>query len=329
MLAIRIHETGGPEKLTADSLPLPEPGPGQVRVRIAAVGVNFVEIYHRRGLYASDLPFTPGGEFAGTVDAVGPGVAGLEPGDRVVTAAGLAGYAEYALAPADKTVLLPDSVPFETAAAVFLQGLTAHYLAFSTFALKPGDTALIHAAAGGVGLLLTQIAKRRGARVLATVSSPEKAAVARQAGADQVILYTETDFAAEVERLAGRRSVDVVYDSVGRTTFEKDLGLLRPRGTLVLCGQSSGPVDPFDPQALNRNGSLFLTRPTLGDYIGTREELLARSKDIFAWTTDSSLKVRIDRRFPLAEAAGAHAALESRRTMGKVLLIPTPQTERK
>jgi len=321
MLAIRIHETGGPERLVAEEVPIPEVGPGQVLVKIAATGVNFVEVYHRLGLYPRPRPFTPGGEFAGTVEKVGPGVGWLKPGDRVATAAGIGGYAQYALAGAEQLVLLPDSISFEIAAGLLLQGLTAHYLAVSTFPLKGGDTALVHAAAGGVGLLLTQIAKRKGARVLGTVSTAEKAALARQAGADHVILYTQGDFAEEVEKLVGKRAVDVVYDGVGQTTFAKGLTLLRPRGTLVLFGQSSGPVGPFDPQLLSRNGSLFLTRPTLGDYTLTRPELVSRTEELFSWAAQG-LSVRIDRSFPLADAAAAHTALEGRATTGKVLLIP-------
>jgi len=321
MLAVRVHETGGPERLIAEDVPLPEAGPGQVLVRVAATGVNFVEVYQRQGLYPRPTPFTLGGEFAGTVEKLGPGVVGLKPGDRVATAAGTGGYAQYALAAASQVVLLPDSISLELAAALLLQGLTAHYLAVSTFPLKPGDTALVHSAAGGVGLLLTQIAKRKGARVLGTVSTPEKAALAREAGADHVIDYTQTDFAGEVEKLVGKRAVDVVYDGVGQTTFAKGLPLLRPRGTLVLFGQSSGPVVPFDPQLLSRNGSLFLTRPTLGDYTQTREELLSRTEDLFSWLTQG-LSVRIDRKFPLSEASAAHGALESRGTTGKLLLIP-------
>ncbi len=299
----------------------PSRGPGQVLVRVAATGVNFVEVYQRRGLYPLPRPFTPGSEFAGTVEKLGPGASGLKPGDRVATVAGLGGYAGYALAAAEHLVPLPAALSFETAAGLLLQGLTAHYLAVSTFPLKAGDTALVHAAAGGVGLLLTQIAKRKGAKVLGTVSTPQKAALSREAGADHVILYTQTDFAAEVERLAGKRALDVVYDGVGETTFAKGLGLLKPRGMLVLFGQSSGPVPPFDPLLLSRNGSLFITRPTLGDYTLTRDELLDRSGELFSWAADN-LKVRIDRQFPLTEASAAHSYLESRASTGKVLLVP-------
>jgi len=321
MLAIRIHETGGPERLVTEAVPEPAPRDGQVRVKVAAIGVNFVEVYHRQGLYSLPRPFTPGAEFAGTVDVVGPGVSGFKPGDRVATANGLGGYAEYALAPVEKLVVLPGSLSFETAAALMLQGLTAHYLATSTWALKPGDTALVHAAAGGVGLLLIQIAHRRGARVVGTASTAEKATLARAAGADHVVLYSQTDFVAEAERLLGPKAFDVVYDSVGKTTFEKGLGLLKPRGLMVLFGQSSGPVEPVSPQVLSRMGSLYLTRPTLGDYVATRQELLTRTTDLLAWVGEG-LDVRVDKTFPLAAAADAHRYLESRASMGKILLVP-------
>lgn len=322
MQAIRIHETGGPEKLAYETVPLPEPKPGEARVKVAAAGVNFVETYQRRGWYSVSLPLTPGGEFAGTVDALGDGVTGLSVGDRVATAAGSGAYAQYAIAPAGKLVKVPDGVSLEQAAAVLLQGMTAHYLALSTFPLKEGDTALVHAGAGGVGQLLTQIAKMRGAQVIATVSTEEKAALSRQAGADEVILYTQADFEAETKRLTGGKGVDVVYDSVGRTTFQKGLSCLRPRGMMVLYGQSSGPVEPLDPQALQHKGSLFLTRPTLGHYTLTREELLWRAKDVFKWMADGQLKLRIDRTFPLEQAPEAHRYLEARATRGKVLLLP-------
>jgi NADPH2:quinone reductase len=322
MKAIRVHQPGGPEMLSADTIAPPEPGPGQIRVAVAATGINFIEVYQRTGAYPRPLPFVLGAEFSGTVDAVGEGVNAFSVGDRVATASGTGGYAEFSLAPADRTALVPDSVDFKTAAAVMLQGMTAHYLTHSTIALKPGDTVLVHAGAGGVGLLLIQIAKKRGAKVLTTVSSDEKAALARGAGADHVINYTRTDFEAEVERLVGKRSsLEVVYDSVGRTTFEPGLRLLRPRGLFVLFGQSSGAVAPVDPQLLNKLGSLYLTRPTLGDYLRTREEFQTRVDDLFSWIAAGSLNVRIDSEFPLDQAAEAHRRLESRASMGKILLV--------
>ncbi|HNP73784.1 MAG TPA: quinone oxidoreductase [Kouleothrix sp.] len=322
MKAIRIHEFGGPEVLRADDLPLPEPGPGEARVKLAATGVNFIDIYHRKGLYPGKLPLTLGQEGAGTVDAVGAGVADVKPGDQVAYASVQGAYAEYALVPAARLVPVPAGVAPDQAAAVMLQGMTAHYLALSTFALKPGDTALVHAAAGGVGQLLVQIAKQRGARVIGTASAA-KLDLARAAGADEVIGYNEQDFEAEVKRLTGGTGVDVVYDSVGKTTFDKSLNCLRPRGFLVLYGQSSGPVPPLDPQVLNGKGSLFLTRPTLGHYTATRDELLWRANDLFGWMRDGTLKVAIDTTFALADAADAHRYLEGRNTKGKVLLLPS------
>lgn len=322
MKAIRIHEFGGPEVLRADDLPLPEPGPGEARVKLAATGVNFIDIYHRKGLYPGKLPLTLGQEGAGTVDAVGAGVADVKPGDQVAYASVQGAYAEYALVPAARLVPVPAGVAPDQAAAVMLQGMTAHYLALSTFALKPGDTALVHAAAGGVGQLLVQIAKQRGARVIGTASAA-KLDLARAAGADEVIGYNEQDFEAEVKRLTGGTGVDVVYDSVGKTTFDKSLNCLRPRGFLVLYGQSSGPVPPLDPQVLNGKGSLFLTRPTLGHYTATRDELLWRANDLFDWMRDGTLKVAIDTTFALADAADAHRYLEGRNTKGKVLLLPS------
>jgi NADPH2:quinone reductase len=287
-----------------------------------AVGVNFIEIYHRTGLYKVQLPFTPGTEGAGTVEAVGPGVTTVRQGDRVASVNLLGSYAEYAVAPADRLVPLPDRVSTRHGAAVLLQGLTAHYLVTSTYHLQRGQTCLVHAAAGGVGLLLCQMARRIGARVIGTVSTEEKAQLAREAGADDVILYTQADFETEVKRLTAGAGVQVVYDSVGRTTFAKGLNCLARRGLMVLLGQSSGPVEPVDPQILNQKGSLFLTRPTLGHYTATREELLQRSADVLGWVADGSLSVRIGHEFPLANAADAHRELESRRTTGKVLLIP-------
>ncbi|HKB49559.1 MAG TPA: quinone oxidoreductase [Ktedonobacterales bacterium] len=322
MRAIRVESYGGPEVLRIAEVPTPEPGAGQVRVKLAAAGVNFIDTYHRTGAYKGTLPFMLGGEGAGVVDAVGPGVAEFRPGDRVASPTMNGTYAEYALAAADRLVPVPQGVDLRVAAAALLQGCTAHYLSYSTFPLDPGKTALVHAAAGGVGRLLTQIATQLGARVLATAGSEEKAALARSAGADAVILYTEEDFEAETRKLTGGVGVDVVYDSVGKTTFDKSLGCLRPRGYLVLFGQSSGAVPPLDPQVLNAKGSLFLTRPTIAHYIATRDELLWRATDIFTWITQNQLEVRIDREFPLAEAAAAHRYLEERQTKGKVLLIP-------
>ncbi len=322
MKAIRVHEAGGPEVLRYEDIPLPEPGEGQVRVKVAAAGVNFLDIYHRKGLYPVAHPFTPGVEAAGIVDAVGPGVTEFRPGDRVAYAMQLGAYAEYAVVPAEKLVKVPEGIDLTTAAAIMLQGMTAHYLVYSTYPLQEGETALVHAAAGGVGHLLVQLAKRKGARVIGTVSTEEKARLAREAGADEVIIYTQTDFEPEVKRLTDGRGVDVVYDSVGRDTFEKGLNCLRQRGYMVLYGQSSGPVGPFDPQILNRKGSLFLTRPSLAHYVATREELLWRAGDLFEWLQKGELTLRIDRTFPLAEAAEAHRYMEARQSKGKVLLIP-------
>ena len=321
MQAIRIHEFGGPEVLRADELPLPEPGPGEARVKLAASGVNFIDIYHRKGLYPGKLPFTLGQEGAGTVDAVGTDVADVKVGDQVAYASVQGAYAEYAIVPAARLVPVPMGVPLDQAAAVMLQGMTAHYLAFSTFEIKPGDTALVHAAAGGVGQLLVQIAKKRGARVIGTASAA-KLELARAAGADKVIGYNEEDFEAAVKQLTDGQGVDVVYDSVGKTTFDQSLNCLRPRGYMVLYGQSSGPVPPMDPQVLNARGSLFLTRPTLGHYIATREELLSCANDLFGWIADGELKVAIDATFALTAAADAHRYLEGRNTKGKVLLLP-------
>ena len=322
MQAVRIYEYGGFEKLVYETVELPEPKAGEVRVKVAATGVNFIETYQRRGWYSVVLPFTPGGEFAGVVDKLGEGVSDFGMGERVATAAGTGGYAQYAIAPASKLVHLPDEMTFEQGAALLLQGMTAHYLALSTFQLKDGDTALVHAAAGGVGQLLVQIARLRGARVIATVSTQEKATLARSAGADDVILYTQVDFEAETRRLTGGKGVDVVYDSVGKDTFLKGLNCLRPRGTMVLYGQSSGAVEPFDPQSLAQKGSLFVTRPVLGHHTLTREELLWRSSELLDWVKGGQLKVNIDRTFPLQEATDAHRYLEARSTRGKVLLIP-------
>ncbi len=322
MRAIRVRETGGPEVLRVESVDDPIPGPGQALVRVEAAGVNFIEIYNRKGIYKSPIPGTPGEEGAGTIAAVGPGVTDFRVGDRVVSYNLKGSYAELALADADRLIAVPDEVTTRQAAAVMLQGMTAHYLVTSVYALQPGDTCLVHAAAGGVGLLLCQMAKRRNAIVIGTVSTEEKAELARAAGADEVILYTKQDFVAEVTRITGGKQVQVVYDSVGATTFEKSLQCLARRGMMALFGQSSGLVPPFDPLLLLRNGSLFMTRPTLAHYAATRDELVWRAGDVLGWVRDGSLDVRIDRAVPLAEAGEAHQALEERRTTGKVLLVP-------
>jgi NADPH:quinone reductase len=320
--AVRIHAPDGVEALRYEEVERPVPGPGQVVVKIEAAGVNFIDVYQRTGLYKVPLPFTLGQEAAGAVTAVGPGVAQPNVGDRVAYTSVLGAYAEYAVVPADRVVALPDGVSTKQGAATMLQGMTAHYLATSTYPLRPGDACLVHAAAGGVGLLLCQVAKLRGARVLGTVSTREKAALARAAGADEVILYTEQDFEMEVKRLTSGAGLQVIYDSVGKTTFEKGLSCLAPRGMMVLFGQSSGPVGPFDPQVLSHKGSLFLTRPTLAHYILTRAELVARAGEVLGWIKSGKLKLRIERELPLAQAAEAHRLLEGRKTTGKVLLIP-------
>ena len=322
MKAIRVQAPGGPEALRYEEVERPVPGPGQILVKIEAAGVNFIDVYQRTGLYKVPLPFTLGQEAAGTVAAIGPGVPEPTVGDRVAYTSVLGAYAEYAVVPADRLVVLPDGVSAKQAAAAMLQGMTAHYLATSTYPLKPGDTCLVHAAAGGVGLVLCQIAKRRGARVLGTVSTREKAALARGAGADEVILYTEQDFETEVKRLTNGAGLQVIYDSVGKTTFEKGLSCLASRGLMVLYGQSSGPVGPFDHQVLSQKGSLFLTRPTLAHYIATRAELLTRAGEVLGWIKSGKVTLRIDRELPLAQAAEAHRLLEGRKTTGKLLLIP-------
>ena len=322
MQAIRVNVTGGPEALQIEEVPTPEPGPGQVRIKVEAAGVNFIDIYQRKGQYKLPLPYTPGAEAAGTVDAIGLGVSDLQVGQRVASVDVRGAYAQYALVNADRVVPVPVEVSTEVAAAVMLQGMTAHYLTHSTFALSSGQTALVHAAAGGAGQVLIQIAKRLGARVIGTAGSAEKAQIARDLGADEVILYNETDFETDTKRLTGGAGVNVVYDSVGRTTFEKGLNVLKPRGMMALFGQSSGPVEPLNPQVLNAKGSLFLTRPTLGHYIATREELIWRAEDVLGWIAAGELRVRIDKTFPLAEAPAAHQYLEDRKTQGKVLLLP-------
>ena len=320
MKAIRVHETGGPETLRLEELPDPTAAPGEVVVRLEKIGINFIEVYQRKGLYPMKLPYIPGREGAGTVTAVGSGVTNVKVGDRVASEAFVGAYAELTTAKADRVVKLPDGVETSVGAAVMLQGLTAHYLARSTFPLQQGDRCLIHAAAGGVGLLLCQIAKRRGAWIVGTTSTPAKAQLAREAGADEIILYTEQDFVQEVKRLTNGAGVQVVYDSVGKTTFDGSLDCLVLRGMMVLFGMSSGPVPPMDPMALNRKGSLFLTRPNLSHYLATPEELAARAAELLGWIGEGWLKVHIDRTYPLTEAAEAHRALESRGTVGKVLL---------
>ena len=322
MKAVRFHQCGGPEVLRYEEAPEPVPAAGQALVEIEAIGLNYIDTYHRSGLYPVALPCIPGMEAAGTVKAVGEGVQEVKVGDRVAYAGVIGAYARQAAIPAARLVPLPSGVDFQTGAAAMLQGMTAHYLVHGSYPLGKGDTALIHAAAGGVGLLLVQMAGRLGARVIATVSTAEKEALARQTGADEVIRYTEQDFEAEVKRLTGGRGVDVVYDSVGKTTFDKGLNVLRPRGYMVLFGQSSGPVPPFDPGILNTKGSLFLTRPTLVHYTATRQELLSRAGDVLNWLGSGQLSLRIGARFPLAEAAQAHRALQGRQTTGKVLLLP-------
>jgi NADPH2:quinone reductase len=320
MKAILVNVPGGPENLQLVDVPVPVPGPGQALVRIAASGVNFIDIYFRTGLYKADAPIALGSEGAGTVEAIGEGVTEVSPGDRVAYTMARGSYAEYAVVSAAMLVKIPDHVEFPTAAAAMLQGMTAHYLTHSTFSLKAGDTCLVHAAAGGAGGLIVQMAKNLGARVFGTVSTAEKARIAREAGADEVILYTEQEFDVEARRLTSGRGVDVVYDSVGKTTFDKSLNSLRPRGTLALFGQSSGSVPAFDPGILNAKGSLYLTRPSLGHYLLTREELLWRAGDVLNSIDAGKLHLRIDRTYPLADAATAHRDLESRKTAGKLLL---------
>jgi len=321
MRAIQIKATGGPEVLALADLPTPEPGPGQVRVRLAGTGVNFIEIYQRTGVYPMTLPYVPGGEGAGTVSAVGPDVTGVAVGDRVASTNLLGAYAEEALVAADRVLPIPDGVDTETAAAAMLQGMTAHYLLQDSYPVEEGDTVLVHAAAGGMGLLLTQLATRLGATVIGTVSTVEKEELARAAGAAHVIRYTETEVAPEVRRLTGGEGVAVVYDGVGKDTFDASLASLRLRGSLVLYGAASGAVPPFDPQRLQAAGSVFLTRPTLVHHIVTTQELRRRGADLFGWI-QNGLSIRIHDRYPLAEAARAHTDLASRRTTGKLLLVP-------
>jgi NADPH:quinone reductase len=320
MKTIQVNEPGGPEKMQLVDAPDPQPGPKQALVRLHAAGVNFIDVYFRMGLYKADLPISLGREGAGVVEAVGPDVTEVAPGDRVAYAMTRGSYAQYAVVAASQLVKIPAHLDFPMAAAALLQGMTAHYLTHSVYPLKSGDTCLVHAAAGGAGGLTVQMAKMLGARVLGTVSTEEKAQIAREHGVDEAILYTQQDFEAEVKRLTGGRGVDVVYDSVGKTTFEKSLNSLRPRGTMALFGQSSGPVPPFDPNILNGKGSLFLTRPSLGHYVATPQELAWRAGDVLGWIDSGRLKLRIDRTYPLADAAAAHRDLESRKTSGKLVL---------
>ena len=323
MKAIRVNENGGPEVLSYEDLEILEPGPGQARVRLAASGVNFIDTYQRTGTYPMDLPFTLGQEGAGEIEAVGEGVEEVSPGDYVAFANVMGAYAEYIVVPAER--LVPFNVTLveaRLAAAVMLQGMTAHYLTHSTFPLEEGQTALVHAAAGGVGLLLCQLAKMRGATVIGTVGTEEKAELAKGVGADEVIIYTEQDFVEETERITNGEGVDVVYDSVGKDTFDDSLDVLRPRGYMVLFGASSGPVPPLDPQILNQKGGLFLTRPALAHYTATREELLWRAQSLFSWIGQNNLDVRIGGTYELPDAEQAHRDLEGRKTTGKLILLP-------
>ena len=322
MNAIQIQTTGGPEVLQLAELPIPVPGPGQVLIRVEAVGVNFIEIYFRKGQYKATMPLVPGSEAAGTIEELGSGVTGLKPGEMVASVGVLGSYAEYALVPAAQLVKVPARLSPEQAAAAMLQGMTAHYLTRSTYSLKAGDIALVHAGAGGVGLLLTQMASKIGARVITTVSTKEKAELSREAGAAEVILYTEQDFVAEVKRLTNGKGVDVVYDSVGKTTFEGSLNCLRPRGLLALFGGSSGAVPPFDLIQLSSKGSLFITRPTLWHYVATRQELEMRAGDVLNAIAAGELKLRMEHMYPLADAGRAQADMEERKTTGKILLEP-------
>ena len=322
MKAIQIKQTGGPEVMELVDLPVPQPKPNEALVKILAVGVNFIDVYNREGRYKSPLPLVLGQEAAGVVSAVGSDAREVAAGDRVAYTLALGSYAEYAVVPADRLVKIPSGVSEREAAAAILQGMTAHYLVYDTYPLKKGETALIHAAAGGVGLQLVQMAHNLGARVIATVSTEAKAKLAREAGADEVILYTQSDFEAETKRLTDGKGVHVVYDSVGKTTFEKGLNVLRPRGMMALFGGSSGAVAPFDPLVLTQKGSIFLTRPSLGAYVITPQELQNRAGAVFGMIRDGKLKLRIEHVYPLAQAQQAHRDLESRKTTGKLLLIP-------
>lgn len=322
MKAIQIQKNGGPEVMKPVEVAAPQAAPGQPLVKLEAAGVNFIDVYHRNGLYPVDLPYTLGVEGAGVVQEAGEGSEPFRAGDRVAWVGVAGSYAEYAVVPADRLVRIPEGVGFREAAAAMLQGMTAHYLAFDTYALGPADTALIHAAAGGVGQLLVQLAKQRGARVLATVSTEAKAELARKAGADEVILYSREDFEEQTRRLTGGRGVNVVYDSVGQATFLKSLGCLALRGTLVSFGQSSGKIDAFDPALLGAKGSLYLTRPSLFHYVADRESLERRAAEVLGWVASGKLRIHIGETFPLEQAAEAHRRLEARKTVGKVLLLP-------
>jgi NADPH2:quinone reductase len=322
MQAIQVSQVGGPEVLTLADVPVPTPKPNEALVEIKAAGVNFIDVYFREGRYPTQLPFINGQEAAGVVVETGSEVTNVQRGDRVAYTGTLGSYAQHAAVPASRLVKIPDELGFEQAAAAMLQGMTAHYLLHSTYPLKKGETALIHAAAGGVGLLLVQMAKMIGARVIGTVGSQEKAKLARDAGADECIVYTEADFETETRRLTEGKGVEVVYDGVGKETFDKDLNVLRPRGYLVLFGGASGAVPPFDLIKLSQKGSLFITRPTLGHYTATREELEWRANDVLQWILLGDLKLSIHKTYPLASAADAHRDLEGRKTSGKLLLIP-------
>ena len=322
MKAIQVTQTGGPEALELVDIAVPQPKPKEALVKLAAIGVNFIDVYLREGRYQATLPFIDGQEGSGVVAAIGSEVESVKPGDRVAYTSVLGSYAEFAVVPADRLVAIPQGVDERQAAAVMLQGMTAQYLCYDTFRLKKGQTALVQAAAGGVGLLLVQMAHHLGARVIGTVSTDEKAKLARAAGADEIILYTQTDFEAETKRLTGGHGIDVVYDSVGKTTFEKGLNLLRPRGMMVLYGGSSGAVPPFDPILLTQKGSLYMTRPSLHHYVMTREELVGRAEAVFGMIAAGQLKLRIEHTYKLEDAQQAHRDLEARKTTGKLLLIP-------
>jgi NADPH2:quinone reductase len=322
MKAIRVHAAGGPEALKLDDIPAPSPKAGEALVKVDAAGLNYIDVYFRTGMYKAELPLTIGMEAGGTVTAVGSNVSEVKAGDKVAYTGVAGAYAEQAVVPSSKLVVLPAGVSTKQGAAAMLQGMTAHYLATSTYPLKHGDTCLVHAAAGGVGLLLCQIARLRGARVIGTVSTDDKAKLAREAGADETIIYTRQDFEADVKRMTNGKGVQVVYDAVGKTTWDKSLNSLAPRGLIALYGQSSGPIGQIDPQIFNAKGSLFLTRPSLGHYTATREELLQRAGEVLGWVRDGKLKLRMEFEFPLKDAAEAHRALEGRKTTGKVLLTP-------